>query len=434
MAINGQVYKPGRASPTMMGTVEGLSDEGLGILREGNRTILVPHTAPGDVVEVRRWRRKKKKLIATDFKLIEPSPIRVEPECPYFGRCGGCLLQHLPYEEQLRFKASKLSKYLGLNVNVIPSPKIYGHRNRIDVVISTTGIGFRRYGTWWEAVDIAECPVFGGTSGKVLKALREFIEDEGLSLYDMRKNRGFLRYVVIREGKFTGELMVNLVTKEGTLPESFPDYFPFATSLYWSVNRSDSDVSYGDVERFWGSPFIRERLEDVVYLIHPNSFFQTNSHQAVNLLREVEKLVEGESVLDLYSGVGTFGVYLAKRGFAVEGVEINPFAVEMANKNAELNGVSAQFRVGSDRDVGDLSKYDTVIVDPPRAGLHPKLIRKILKDEPERLIYVSCNPKTLSENLYKLKEKYRVEHAVGLDMFPHTPHVEAVVGLSRFDV
>lgn len=415
----------------MKGVIERLSDDGLGVLREGKREVLVPYTAPGDTVKVRKWRRKKRKLIATDFEVISPSDIRVEPKCPYFGVCGGCLLQHLPYEEQLRFKASKLSKYLGIDVEVIPSPKIYGHRNRIDVVISTTGIGFRRYGTWWDAVDIEECPVFGKTSGKVLRALREFIEDEKPSLYDIRRNKGFLRYIVIREGKFSGEVMVNLVTKEGTLPESFPKYFPFATSLYWSVNRSESDVSYGDVERFWGEPFIRERLDDVTYLIHPNSFFQTNSYQAVNLVRKVAELADGEKILDLYSGVGTFGVYLAKRGFSVEGIEINPFAVEMANKNAELNGVNAEFHVGSDRDVEDLSKYDTVIVDPPRAGLHPKLVRKILKDGPERVIYVSCNPKTLSENLSTLKERYRVESATGLDMFPHTPHIEAVTELRK---
>lgn len=198
-------------------------------------------------------------------------------------------------------------------------------------------------------------------------------------MYEIRKNAGFLRYIVMREGKFTGELMVNLVTSEGKLPESFPEYFPYATSIYWSVNRTESDVSYGDVERYWGEPFIREKLDDVTYLIHPNSFFQTNSYQAVNLVRKVAELVEGEKVLDLYSGVGTFGIYLAKRGFKVEGIEINPFAVEMAKKNAQINGVDAEFRVGEDKDVNSLSEYDTVVVDPPRAGLHPKLVRKILK-------------------------------------------------------
>ncbi|WP_297499744.1 23S rRNA (uracil(1939)-C(5))-methyltransferase RlmD [Thermococcus sp.] len=418
----------------MRGVIERLNDEGLGVLRAGKKEILVPHAAPGDEVEILKTRRKKRKVIALEFRVIKPSSLRTEPPCPYFGRCGGCLLQHIPYEEQVHWKAGKLSRHLGQNVEVMPSPKIFGHRNRIDVVISTSGIGFRRYGTWWEAVDITICPVFGEASSKVLKSLREFIEDFKLSEYDIKKNEGFLRYVVIREGKFTGELMVNLVTKEGKLPEEFPDYFPYATSVYWSVNRTESDVSYGDVERFWGQEFIREKLGDVVYLIHPNSFFQTNSYQAVNLVKKVAELVDGERVLDLYSGVGTFGVYLAKEGLEVEGVEINPFAVEMAKKNARLNNVNVAFRVGRDRNVGNLSNYDTVIVDPPRAGLHPKLIQKILKDTPETLIYVSCNPKTLAQDISALAGRYRLEFALGLDMFPHTPHVEAITLLRKFDV
>ncbi|MBP1911290.1 23S rRNA (uracil-5-)-methyltransferase RumA [Thermococcus stetteri] len=413
------------------GTIERLSDEGLGIVKANKREVLVPYTAPGDIVEVLRWRRKKRKLIATDFKVLEESSTRTEPKCPYFGVCGGCLLQHLPYEKQLEFKKEKLSTYIDMDVDVMPSPVIYGHRNRIDVVVSTKGIGFRRYGTWWDVVDIEECPVFGPASRKVLKSLRNFIEEENPTLYEIGKNKGFLRYIVMREGKFTGELMVNLVTSEGTLPESFPEYFPYATSIYWSVNRTESDVSYGDVERYWGEPFIRERLDDVTYLIHPNSFFQTNSYQAVSLVRKVAEFVDGEKVLDLYSGVGTFGVYLAKRGFKVEGIEINPFAVEMAKKNAQINEIDAEFRVGEDKDVNSLSEYDTVIVDPPRAGLHPKLVRKILKDRPETLVYVSCNPKTLSQNLKELSESYKIEEVIGLDMFPHTPHVEAVVQLKR---
>ncbi|WP_297509078.1 23S rRNA (uracil(1939)-C(5))-methyltransferase RlmD [Thermococcus sp.] len=418
----------------MRGVIERLSDEGLGILKAGRKEILVPHTAPGDEVEILKTRRKKRKVIASEFKLIRPSNLRTEPLCPYFGLCGGCLLQHIPYEEQVRWKTEKLSRHLNQNVEVLPSPKIFGHRNRIDVVISTSGIGFRRYGTWWDAVDIATCPVFGETSSRVLKSLREFMEDFNLSRYDIRKNEGFLRYIVIREGKFTGELMVNLVTKEGKLPEEFPDYFPYATSVYWSVNKTESDVSYGDIERFWGQEFIREKLGDVVYLIHPNSFFQTNSYQAVNLVRKVSELVDGERVLDLYSGVGTFGVYLAKRGFKVEGVEINPFAVEMAKKNARLNNVEATFKVGRDRDIRNLSNYDTVIVDPPRAGLHPKLIQKILKDGPKTIVYVSCNPKTLARDVEKLAKDYRLEFALGLDMFPHTPHVEAITLLKRFEI
>lgn len=418
----------------MKGVIEKLNEDGLGIMKIGRKEVLVPYTAPGDEVEVQRTRRKKKRRIASEFKIVSPSPIRTKPNCPHFGKCGGCLLQHIPYEEQIRWKAEKISGYLNQEVEVLPSPKIFGHRNRIDVVISTKGIGFRRYGTWWDVVDIDRCPVFGEVSSRVLKSLREFIEDFNLSLYDIKKDEGFLRYIVIREGKFTGEIMINLVTKEGKLPDEFPSYFPYATSVYWSVNRTRSDVSYGDVERFWGQEFIREKLGDVIYLIHPNSFFQTNSYQAVNLVKKVSELVEGERVLDLYSGVGTFGVYLAKRGFKVEGVEVNPFAVEMANRNARLNNVSATFKVGMDRDIENLSNYDTVIVDPPRAGLHPKLVQKILKDAPETLIYVSCNPKTLARDIRMLTKRYRLKFALGLDMFPHTPHVETITLLKRFEM
>jgi len=411
--------------------IERLDEDGLGTVHLGKREVRVPFTAPSDVVMVDRTRKKKRKLLATEFEILEYSKLRTEPKCPYFGRCGGCLLQHLPYKEQIRFKEAKLNSILGMDVEVIPSPKIFGHRNRIDVVISTKGIGFRRYGTWWDVVDIEECPVFGPSSKKVLSSVREFITEEKLTLYEIGNNTGFLRYVVIREGKFTGDLMVNLVTSPGDLPSNFPEYFEYADSLYWSVNRTQSDVSYGDVERFWGREHITEELDGVKYLIHPNSFFQTNSYQAVNLLKEVAALVDGERVLDLYSGVGTFGVYVGREGASVEGIEMNPFAVKMARKNAELNGVDAKFEVGEDRDVRNLSNYDTVIVDPPRAGLHSRLRRRLIHDGPENLIYVSCNPKTLANDLKELEGKYRVEKVHGFDMFPHTPHVEVIVRLRR---
>ncbi len=413
--------------------IERLDEDGLGTASLGKREVRVPFTAPGDIVKVDKTRKKKRKLLATEFEILKYSELRTEPKCPYFGHCGGCLLQHLPYRDQIHFKEAKLNSILGIDVEVVPSSKIFGHRNRIDIVISTKGIGFRRYGTWWDVVDIEECPVFGPSSRRVLSSVREFINEEKLTLYEIGKNTGFLRYVVVREGKFTGDLMVNLVTSQGDLPSSFPGYFEYADSLYWSVNRTQSDVSYGDVEMFWGREYITEELNGVKYLIHPNSFFQTNSYQAVNLLKEVAALVDGGKVLDLYSGVGTFGIYVGREGASVEGIEMNPFAVEMARKNAELNGVDAKFEVGEDRDVRNLSSYDTVIVDPPRAGLHLRLRRRLIHDGPENLIYVSCNPKTLANDLKELRERYRVEKVRGFDMFPHTPHVEVVVHLRRME-
>ena len=409
--------------------IEKLSSEGFGEVKINGRKLFIPFTAPGDIVEVKKWRKEKKKHVVYEYAILEPSSIRVKPECKHFGVCGGCLLQHIPYEEQLKFKEQKLSELLEMNVEVLPSPKIYGYRNRIDVAITTRGIGFRRRGTWWDVTDVKSCRIFGDKSEKALRSVRDLIEDLKLVPWDLKKSNGFLRYIVLREGKFTGEFMVNLVTSEGTLSKEVTEYFDFATSLYWSVNNTKSDVSYGTPRRVWGTEFIREKLDDVTYLIHPNSFFQTNSYQAVNLVKKVSDFVEGEKVLDLYSGVGTFGIYLARRGFKVEGIEVNPFAVEMANTNARINEVNAEFKVGEDREVRDLGGYDTVIVDPPRAGLHPKLIKKLLKDSPETLVYVSCNPRTFSENLKKLKEGYAIEEIVALDMFPHTPHVEIVAKL-----
>ncbi|MFA4639956.1 23S rRNA (uracil(1939)-C(5))-methyltransferase RlmD [Pyrococcus kukulkanii] len=407
-----------------MPIVRKLNEDGFGIAKG----VLVLYSAPGDEIEIEEVKRIKKSRVATKWKLLRSSPLRVGARCKAFGRCGGCILQHIDYSYQLEFKKEKLRKILGLEVEVIPSPRIFGHRNRIDLAVTVKGIGFRERGKWWSIVDIKECPVFGPTSKKAIKRLREFIEEEKIETWRIREDKGFLRYMVLREGKFTGEVMVNFVTKEGELPDPSP-YFDFATSIYWSINRTKSDVSYGDVERFWGKKFIAEELDGVKYLIHPNSFFQTNSYQAVNLVKMVAKFVNGEKVLDMYSGVGTFGIYLAKKGFEVKGFDSNEFAIEMARENANINGVEAEFFVATDKEV-EVRGFDTVIVDPPRAGLHPKLIKRLDREGPETLIYVSCNPKTFYQNVKQLKN-YRIEEIIGLDMFPHTPHVEIVSKLSK---
>ncbi|NPA47657.1 MAG: 23S rRNA (uracil(1939)-C(5))-methyltransferase RlmD [Thermococci archaeon] len=395
----------------------------------------VPFTAPGDVVEIMRWRRRKGRRVATEYTVVERSSIRVTPGCPHFGGCGGCRAQHLPYEEQIRVKEEGLSEVLGADVRVKPSPRVYGYRNRIDLVLSTSGIGFRRFGTWWDVVDVEECKLFGPSSRRAIRSVRDLIESSGAPkeemLYDIRRGTGFLRYMVLREGKFTGELMVTLVTSEGEFPEDPSSYFEYADSVYWSVNRTKSDVSYGEVRRFWGGRFIEERIGGVTYGIHPNSFFQTNSYQLVNLLGTVSAMVDGERVLDMYSGIGTFGVFLAKRGFRVVGVDVNPHSIEMARMNARRNGVEATFITSSDRDEVEVRGFDTVIVDPPRPGLHPKFRRRLIKEGPGTVVYVSCNPKTLRRDLEELGSRYRVEEIQGLDMFPHTPHVEVVVKLVR---
>ncbi|MDN5358457.1 MAG: tRNA (uracil-5-)-methyltransferase [Candidatus Diapherotrites archaeon] len=405
--------------------IERLDDEGLGV----SGRYRVPYTLPGEVVEPVRTFRKKRFIYVPEFRLVSPSPDRVPAKCPHYGVCGGCRLQHMSYKDQVRFKEEKLERILGFSVSVTPSPVIFGHRNRIDVVITPDGIGFRQFGSWWRVFDLEDCPVFGPRAGEAVSSLREYMDDHKLQPYNLKTHEGFLRYIVLREGKNTGEFMINLVTTEGGLPDPTP-YFS-ADSIYHSVNNTLSDVSHGEPIRFWGAEYIKERLKEVLYLIHPNSFFQTNTYQAETLVTLVADHVDGETVLDLYSGVGTFSIFLAKRGFTVSGIEINPFSVDLARKNAELNGVSADFTVGKDSDVSDFKEYDTVIVDPPRAGLHPKLAKRLAESGPETLIYVSCNPKTYKRDLETLSNSYRLETVTGVDMFPHTPHVELFSVLRR---
>ncbi|AJC71105.1 SAM-dependent methyltransferase [Thermococcus guaymasensis DSM 11113] len=415
------------------GKVKALNEDGLGVLVEGNRKIHVPFAYPGDVVRITSKKRRFGRLIARDFELIEPSPLRQTPRCPHFGKCGGCLWQGMKYKEQLRLKAELFERITGINAPVKGSPKIWGFRNVSNFIITAAGTGLKEYENPLGVVNLFECPVFSKRTPEYLRALRDFLAETRLRPWNLRKKSGDVHYLQIREGKFTGEVMVNLIThvepSEGVV-EAFMGYFSFADSLYWSVKGDERDDPHGEPELVGGKPLISEKIGDVVYLIHPNSFFQTNSYALELLLRAVEGFTDGERVLDLYSGVGTFGVWLAKRGFDVEGVEINPFAVEMAKGNAELNGVDAKFHVGRSEEtlIGD---YDTVIVDPPRKGLKGAA-ELLVRSGVEKIVYVSCNPKAFKLDYENhLRKAYRVEEAVLVDMFPHTPHVEAVVELVR---
>ncbi|ANF21820.1 23S rRNA (uracil(1939)-C(5))-methyltransferase RlmD [Thermococcus piezophilus] len=414
-------------------TVEDFTEEGLGILRRNGRAIHVPFAYPGDYILVKRTKRRFGRRIATDFELLEPSPLRQIPRCPYFGSCGGCLWQGMKYKEQLRFKAELFERITGISADVRGSSKIWGFRNVSNFIVTAPGIGLKEYGNPLDVVDSRECPIFSKRTREYLNALRGFLEESSLRPWDLRKKRGDVHYLQIKEGKFTEEVMVNLIAHvqpTRKVLQAFSDYFSFADSIYWSLKADERDDPKGEPELIDGQPYIQERINDVVYLIHPNSFFQTNSYALALLLKAVEGFADGERVLDLYSGVGTFGVWLAKRGFAVKGIELNPFAVEMARKNAEMNGVDAVFKVGraEETPIGD---YDTVIVDPPRKGLK-EASELLIKSGVEGIVYVSCNPRAFKldyEN--RLKKAYQVEEAVLADMFPHTPHVEAVIMLEK---
>ncbi|ASJ16819.1 23S rRNA (uracil-5-)-methyltransferase RumA [Thermococcus chitonophagus] len=410
----------------MRGEVRDVSEDGLGML-EG---ILLPFAYPGDVVEVVKTRRRFGKEIG-EFTLLKSSSLRGRPKCMHFGRCGGCLWQGLKYREQLRLKAELFERITGINAEIKPSPRIYGFRNITNLIVTVNGVGMKEFARPKTVVPLRECPVFSKDFPIYVEAIKEFLRESKLRPWNWKE--GEVHYVQIREMKFTGEVMVNVVAHlEPTerVKKILVEAFDFVDSIYWSVKRDKRDDPRGVPIRIHGEEFIKELIEGIYYFIHPSSFFQTNSYALSHLLKVVRDYVEGEKVLDLYSGIGTFSLYLASEGFKVRGVEINEFSVSAARKSAEFNSLEVEFKV-QNAENENLSGYDTIIVDPPRKGLG-YFAEKIVREGPEILIYVSCNPKkfVLDYQNY-LARAYKIREVMLVDMFPHTPHVEAVIKLLK---
>ncbi|HII60270.1 23S rRNA (uracil(1939)-C(5))-methyltransferase RlmD [Pyrococcus horikoshii] len=409
----------------MRGKITKINENGLGVL--GN--ILVPFAYPGDEVEVTETRERFGKIIARDFKLMTPSPLRIPGKCSHFGKCGGCLWQGLRYREQLKLKEEIFKRITGIEAEIKGSPRIWYFRNISNFIITVNGIGFKEFGMPKTVVNIRECPIFSERTPKYLKALKDFLRESNLKPWNWRE--GDVHYLQVREGKFTGEVMVNIIAHVPlNYREALMEAFNFADSIYWSLKADKKDDPRGFPTLVLGNEVIREKVEGITYLIHPSVFFQTNSYALPLLLKSVEKFCEGSKVLDLYSGIGTLSLYLAKRGFEVTGVEVNGTSVEMAKRSAEINSINATFIQGKAEDA-ELEGYETLIVDPPRKGLK-EFSRRIVKKGPNTLIYVSCNPlRFILDYRNYLSEAYKVDDALLIDMFPHTPHIEAVIKLVR---
>jgi len=409
--------------------IEKLADNGFGVGFLNKKEIFVPYTLPGEEIFVEKIQKKKKKFFALEFQFVNQSVKRVKPRCPYFGKCGGCLFQHLSYKDQVKFKREKLKNLFQRKIKVLPSPKQFAYRGKIDIVVSSQGIGFRQRGFWNRVIEINECPLFGDNAKKSLSELRKLIREQKISLYDLESHKGLIRYLVLREGKFTGQLMVNLVAKREIEKEKLTKYFNFAQSFYLSLNPGLSDVSFGEPLYHFKDEFIQEKILGVTYFIHPNTFFQSNPYQLKNLLKLVAKFVKGKKILDLYCGVGTFAIFLAKKRYLVDALELSPSSAKMAKLNAMINNVYVKFQEGNAEEINSLN-YDTIIVDPPRPGLGPKIIKKLNRSKIQRLIYISCNPYSLAQNISQL-ENFSLKKIIGIDMFPQTPEVETIAVLDR---
>ncbi len=440
----------------LQGTITRIDDKGRGVfdftLTDGGiRPVAVPFTAIGDVIEARFAKRESGAWYAKLERILATSEDRVNAPCPHAGRCGGCLWQHMAYPAQLKLKQSMINRafegagHIERIETIEPSGEVFYYRNRMDYAFGWKGeLGLKEHGAWNRYLDLTNCLLLDEETPKILAFFQRFRETFKLNPWDAKTHEGLLRYVVIRLGKETGERMIILVVKDAAqITQPMRDFLKQglaeqATTLLIGENALMSDLSYAQTfEILLGNQALTEEVNSIRYAIHPNSFFQTNTRMAAKLQTTVLDWIQpkpGMTVLDLYCGLGFFGIACAKRGATVFGHELDANAIELAKENATQNGVGelCTFTAGPAEDQSwKKIACDTLILDPPRAGLHPKALEAVMEMQPKTIVYVSCNFHRLVQELKTLKTAYRIDQLKALDLFPQTPHVETVVLLKR---
>jgi 23S rRNA (uracil1939-C5)-methyltransferase len=454
--------------------VENYAAEGKSLARQEGKVIFIENVVPGDVVDIRLSKNKKDWAEGYPIQFKSYSKERVEPFCQHFGVCGGCQWQMLPYQKQLQYKQQQVIDNLTRIGKIkLPQPlPIVGsvqdkfYRNKLEYTFSTKEyipdqsfdktdreksfrdvLGFHAKGFFDKVVNIQKCWLQPEPNNEIRNALREFALKKKLSFYDYREHQGLLRNLQLRICT-TGEVMVNVVFGEDNLEKRnevldfLKQQFPQITTLLYTINLKKND-SLNDLEpvTYAGKGYVIERLEDFQFKIGPKSFFQTNTKQAEKLYQITRGFAEinGSQILyDLYCGTGSIGIFCSKGARKIIGVEAIAEAISDARENARLNNIQhAEFYAGDVIDIcnddffSQHGKPDVIITDPPRAGMHEKLVRKILEIEAPTVVYVSCNPATQARDLSLLDEKYGVTKWQPVDMFPHTHHIENVVQLKR---
>ena len=440
-------------------TVDSLAYGGNGVARLNGFVVFVRRGLPGDTVraEVTKVKRGYAEALATE--VLTAGPNRVEPSCAHFPICGGCRFQDLDYEAQIAAKHDQVRDALVRLGRVedpplepiVPAESIFGYRNKLEYSFTGTArgaaLGFHRAGRWDEVLEVERCWLTTDLGNSIRDAVREWAQEEGLPAFDQGAQTGYLRHLVVREGRNTGQALVQLVTAPGDLQgaERFVAAlraFPEVRSIHWAVNDRPAEVTNLPTNLLWGEEAIEEELLGLRFRVRPNAFLQTNTAMAERLYEvaiELAGLTGTETVYDLYCGIGSIGLAMAGKALTVWGLEISEESVACAIENAGLNGITnVAFFAGEVGDaIGDLAERagrpDVVVVDPPRAGLSGKALRRLARLEAPRIVYVSCNPTTLAANVKDLVAEwgYRLERVRPVDMFPHTPHIESVAVLTR---
>ena len=450
-------------------TIEAVAAEGKALAHVDGMVVFVDFAVPGDVVDIQVYKKKKNYMEGFIKRIVKPSQHRLEPFCSHFGVCGGCRWQPLPYEMQLAAKRQQVEDQLvrigHLEVPEIrptlPSEQTRYYRNKLEFSASNKrwllktepqdlvepGLGFHVGKFFDKVLDIEQCHLQAEPSNAIRLFIKQFCLKNGLEFYNIRENRGFFRNMFIRTTE-DGQVMLILCFAQPdeaprkALLDALVKEFPQITSLWYVINEKLND-SIGDLSPvlYHGQDAIYEQMEGLSFKIGPKSFYQTNSRQAYRLYsvaRDFAALTGNEVVYDLYTGTGTIAQFVSRKAAKVFGIEYVPEAIEDAKDNARRNGIdNCSFFAGDMKDVLNeafIAKHghpDVIILDPPRAGIHPDVADVILKAAPDRMVYVSCNPASQARDLAILCRDYTITAVQPVDMFPHTMHVENVVALKR---
>ncbi len=445
--------------------------EGSALGRIENLVIFVPYAVPGDRIRARITRKKKKYAEAVIEEVLEPSGDRVEARCRHFGTCGGCTLQNAVYEKQLEYKhqmvqglMERIGGFRGIEVSpVIPSSQQYEYRNKMEFSFGASrwltaeeiasgarlsrdfALGLHVPKRFDRVLDLKECHLQGQVGMRILGICRETAVAMGWKPYNVSDHSGYLRNLVIRRGINTGELMVNLVTtsiepeRADYLAKELLSKVPEITTILNSINSGPNPATIEEEIILHGSGMLTDRIGPITYTIAPFSFFQPNTRQAEILfaaIRDAASPTKNDTLYDLYCGLGAISLYLAGQAGSIIGVETHARSVELARENARKNGmencsffamdVLESLEAGFLRENG---RPDIVILDPPRMGLHPETVSRLLDAAPEKIVYTSCNPATQARDLNLLHERYDLSSVQPVDMFPQTWHIESVATL-----
>ena len=454
-------------------TIEAVAAEGKALAHVDGMVVFVDFAVPGDVVDIQVYKKKKNYMEGFIQRIVKPSENRLEPFCEHFGVCGGCRWQPLPYEMQLAAKCQQVEDQLvrigHLEVPEIrptlPSLETRYYRNKLEFSASASrwllkgedpaavppedrcGLGFHVGKFFDKVLDIRQCHLQREPSNAIRLFIKQFCLENGLEFYNIRENHGFFRNMFVRTTADGQVMLILCFAREDkkareALLNAVSARFPEITSLWYVINEKLNDsIADQSPVLYKGADAIYEHMEGLRFKIGPKSFYQTNSRQAERLYgvaRDFAALTGSETVYDLYTGTGTIAQFVSSKAAKVVGIEYVPEAIEDANANARANGIhNCVFYAGDMKDVlneafiEENGHPDVIILDPPRAGIHPDVAQVILKAAPERMVYVSCNPASQARDLAILCRDYEITAVQPVDMFPHTMHVENVVALKR---